>query len=123
MIWTLSQVAAGGAIGAVLRFGTVLGAARLFGTGFPVGTLVVNIAGSLAMGFLFVILTARGSTLHPFFLTGILGGFTTFSAFSLDAVTLWEGGHATQAALYVAASVIFSLAALLLGAAFARSLT
>jgi fluoride exporter len=123
MFWTLTQVAAGGAIGAVLRFLAVIGATRAFGPGFPMGTLAVNIAGSFLMGLLFVILTARGSTLHPFLMTGILGGFTTFSAFSLDAVTLWEGGHATQAALYVAASVIFSLAALLVGAAIARSLT
>jgi fluoride exporter len=123
MIWTLSQVAAGGAIGAVLRFATVLGAARVFGAGFPVGTLVVNIAGSFAMGFLVVILNARGNGLQPFLLTGILGGFTTFSAFSLDAVTLWERGDAFQAGLYVAASVILSILALAFGALLARAMT
>lgn len=123
MIWTLTQVALGGAIGASLRFAAVIVATRAFGPGFPMGTLAVNVLGSFAMGALFVILTARGSTLHPFLLTGILGGFTTFSAFSLDAITLWESGHVTQAALYVAASVILSLAALVLGAAIARSFT
>lgn len=123
MIWTLSQVALGGAIGASLRFLAVLAAARAFGAGFPFGTFAVNVAGSFAMGALFVILAARGSTLQPFVLTGILGGFTTFSAFSLDAVRLYEGGHAAQAAIYVAASVTLSLAALILGAAIARSLT
>jgi fluoride exporter len=123
MIWTLSHVAAGGAIGAVLRFAAVLGAARLFGAGFPIGTMIVNVAGSLAMGFLFVILTARGSGLHPFLLTGILGGFTTFSAFSLDAVTLWERGDAVQAGLYVCGSVILSILALALGAVIARAIT
>jgi CrcB protein len=123
MIWTLSQVAAGGAIGAVLRFATVGAAARLFGAGFPAGTMIVNVVGSLAMGFLFVILTARGSGLHPFLLTGVLGGFTTFSAFSLDAVTLWERGDAFQAGLYVAASVALSILALALGALIGRVVT
>jgi fluoride exporter len=123
MIWTLSQVAAGGAIGAVLRFATVLGAARVLGAGFPFGTMIVNVAGSLAMGFLFVILTARGSSLHPFLLTGILGGFTTFSAFSLDAITLWERGDAFQAGLYVVASVMLSILALAFGALIARAIT
>ncbi len=123
MIWTLSQVAAGGAIGAMLRFATVLGAARAFGVGFPFGTMAVNVAGSFAMGFLVIVLTARGSGLHPFLLSGILGGFTTFSAFSLDAVTLWERGDAFQAGLYVCASVILSILALAVGALLARALT
>jgi fluoride exporter len=123
MIWTLSQVALGGAIGASLRYLAVLAFARAFSGSFPIGTLTVNAVGSLAMGVLFVILTARGSTLHPFLLTGILGGFTTFSAFSLDAVALYESGQPMQAAVYVAASVILSLAALMFGAAIARSFT
>ncbi len=123
MIWTLSQVAAGGAIGAVLRFATVLGAVRIFGAGYPFGTMIVNIAGSFAMGFLFVILAARGSGLHPFLLTGILGGFTTFSAFSLDAITLWERGDAALAGLYVCASVVLSILALAFGALLARAIT
>jgi fluoride exporter len=122
MIWTLSQVALGGAIGASLRFLVTTATARAFSGAFPIGTLAVNTAGSLLMGLLVVLLSAR-TQLHPFLLTGILGGFTTFSAFSLDAVTLWESGQANTAALYVAASVILSLAALILGAAIARALT
>jgi fluoride exporter len=122
MIWTLSQVALGGAIGATLRFGVTTATARAFTGSFPIGTLAVNVAGSLVMGLLFVLLTTR-THLHPFLLTGILGGFTTFSAFSLDAVTLWERGQANEAALYVAASVILSIAALIAGAAIARSFT
>jgi fluoride exporter len=122
MIWTLSQVAIGGAIGASLRYLTVFATARAVTGHFPLGTLAVNVAGSFVMGFLAVLLASRAQ-LHPFLLTGILGGFTTFSAFSLDAVTLWESGHANTAALYVAASVILSLAALILGAAIARSFT
>ena len=122
MIWTLAQVALGGAIGASLRFLAVTAAARAFTGSFPIGTLAVNVAGSLAMGALFVLLTTR-THLHPLLLTGILGGFTTFSAFSLDAVRLWETGQPNQAALYVVASVILSLAALLIGAAIARSIT
>ena len=123
MIWILSQVALGGAIGASLRYLSVTGATRALGASFPFGTLMVNVTGSFLMGLLFIILHARGSSLSPLLLTGILGGFTTFSAFSLDAVTLWASGQPTQAALYVAASVIFSLAALVLGAAIARSFT
>jgi fluoride exporter len=122
MIWTLSQVALGGAIGASLRFLVTTATARAFAGPFPIGTLVVNVAGSLVMGLLFVLLASR-TQLHPFLLTGVLGGFTTFSAFSLDAVALWERGLGTQAALYVAASVILSIAALILGAAIAKAFT
>ncbi|MGL5012542.1 MAG: fluoride efflux transporter CrcB [Paracoccaceae bacterium] len=123
MIWTLSQIAAGGAIGAVLRHASVLAVMRVTGPGFPMGTLVVNIAGSLAMGFLFVMLAARGGVLSPFLMTGVLGGFTTFSAFSLDAVILWQRGEVMQALFYIAASVVLSLTALIIGAMLARSMT
>jgi CrcB protein len=122
MITTLSQVALGGAIGAALRYLTNVGALRLFGTGFPVATLVVNVAGSFLMGVLVVVLARKGGTdLAPFLMTGILGGFTTFSAFSLDALTLWERGEALTAFTYVAASVLLSLAAIAAGLALARS--
>jgi CrcB protein len=122
MITTLSQVALGGAIGAALRYLTNVGAMRLFGPGFPVATLVVNVAGSFLMGVLVVVLARKGGNhLAPFLMTGILGGFTTFSAFSLDALTLWERGQTLTAFTYVAASVIFSLAAIAAGLALARS--
>lgn len=111
MIWTLTQVAIGGALGSVLRFATVSA------VGAPVATAVVNIAGSLVMGALFVLLTPR---LAPLFMTGILGGFTTFSAFSLDALKLYTQGQPVQALLYTAGTVLLSLIAVALGAALAR---
>ena len=111
MIWTLTQVAVGGAIGSALRFVTV----AFVGT--PLATLVVNVVGSFVMGVAVVTLQAR---LSPLLMTGVLGGFTTFSAFSLDALTLWDAGRQMQAALYVAGSVTLSLGAVALGAALAR---
>lgn len=124
MSLTLFHVALGGAIGASLRHLTNVGAARLFGPGFPIGTLVVNVLGSFLMGVLVVALSRKGMAhLSPLLLTGLLGGFTTFSAFSLDALTLWERGAALQATLYVGASVLLSLAALAAGLFLARSLT
>ena len=113
MFLTLTYVAIGGAIGSVLRYLMVVG------IGAPLGVLVVNILGSFAMGVLFITLASRTS-LSPFLMTGVLGGFTTFSAFSLDALKLWESGQAMQAGLYVLASVILSLVAVALGAALAR---
>ncbi len=122
MILTLSQVAFGGAIGACLRYLANVGAMRVFGPGFPYATLTVNILGSFLMGVLVAVLTAKGGMrFAPFLMTGILGGFTTFSAFSLDAVTLWERGQLWLSAGYVGASVIFSLAALVAGLSLARS--
>ena len=115
MFWTLSQVAIGGAIGSVLRYLTV----AAFGA--PWAVAAVNVVGSFAMGMLFVILSSR-TQLSPLLMTGVLGGFTTFSAFSLDALRLWQSGQTLQAGLYVAVSVGLSLFAVALGAALARSL-
>lgn len=111
-MWGLAQVALGGAIGSAARYLAVLAAHRAFGMGFPVGTLLVNVIGSFVMGALFVTLAGRGQ--HLLLMTGVLGGFTTFSAFSLDAFKLWEAGQSGAAALYVALSVALSLAALAL---------
>lgn len=123
MILTLTQVALGGAIGASLRYLTNVGALRLFGPGFPWGTMIVNVLGSFLMGVLFVVLAQKGGMrAAPFLMTGVLGGFTTFSAFSLDAVTLWERGAAAAAFGYVAGSVILSLAALGAGMIVARQM-
>lgn len=118
----LLQVALGGAIGAVLRYLTGIGLIRLFGhTPMPLGVLTVNILGSFAMGLFIVAAAHRGLThLSPLVATGILGGFTTFSAFSLEAVTLYERGAPGLAALYVIASVTLSIAALFAGMALAR---
>ncbi|MEO0412320.1 MAG: fluoride efflux transporter CrcB [Pseudomonadota bacterium] len=119
------MVAAGGALGASLRFGATQAATKLFGHGFPAGTMVVNIAGSLAMGLLIAWLAARAGgdgAVRLFFATGVLGGFTTFSAFSLDAFTLYERGDMIAAAVYVAASVLLSLLAIAAGFWLGRSL-
>lgn len=115
----------GAGLGGVLRHGVNLACARAFGAGFPWGTLAVNVTGSLLMGVLTVWLSGRAEVWVPnarlFLLTGILGGFTTFSAFSLDVVALWERGQAGSAVAYAAASVACSLAGLAIGLALARA--
>lgn len=121
MMLTLMQVALGGAVGAAARYLTVLAAMRLFGTGFPWGTLAVNVLGSFLMGVLVIVLANLSATrVAPFVVTGVLGGFTTFSAFSLDALTLWERGETGTALAYVAGSVTLSLGAIVAGAWAAR---
>lgn len=119
MTFPLISVALGGAIGASLRFlvGTAL--AR---EGFPVAILTVNVLGSFAMG-LGAVLLARAGLSHwqPFLLTGVLGGFTTFSAFSLETLTLIERGAFGQALGYVILSVGLSVLALAAGLHLARS--
>lgn len=120
MFTTLIQVALGGAIGASGRY--LLGMALFRPTAaFPVGVLSANVIGCFLMGAVVVVLGQKGLTqLNPFLLTGVLGGFTTFSAFSLEAMTLYERGALGLAALYVALSVILSLAALAAGIHIAR---
>ncbi|MCP3969736.1 MAG: fluoride efflux transporter CrcB [Rhodobacteraceae bacterium] len=121
MFATLAQVALGGAVGASARYLTGIASVRLVGHGFPWGTLTVNIVGSFLMGGLVVVLAqTSGTRFAPFLMTGVLGGFTTFSAFSLDAVTLYERGQVGVAAGYVAASVLLSLAGLFVGMIAAR---
>ncbi|MDG1288802.1 MULTISPECIES: fluoride efflux transporter CrcB [Lentibacter] len=116
MLTSLLHVALGGALGASARYLVGVGAVRLLGHGFPWATLVVNVLGSLAMGALVVLLAQKDATrLAPLLMTGLLGGFTTFSAFSLDAVTLYERGQVGAAAGYVAVSVVFSIGALFAG--------
>ena len=126
MIEKLMLVALGGAIGATARFLAVTGAIRLFGPGFPWGTLIVNVAGSAAMGVMVVLLVERlpggAGRLAPLLMTGLLGGFTTFSAFSLDAMQLFERGRWLAAAGYVSSSAILSILGLALGLAIARAL-
>lgn len=121
MIWTLTQVALGGALGSILRYLTNVGVMRFIGPGFPWGTVIVNILGSFAMGALVVILAHKGGMrFAPLLMTGVLGGFTTFSAFSLDAFTIYERGQVGVAAAYVAGSVGLSLLALLAGVLMTR---
>ncbi|PYF10995.1 camphor resistance protein CrcB [Rhodobacter viridis] len=121
MIQTLLFVALGGALGSALRYLVNVSLPRLMGHGFPYATMVVNVVGSFAMGVLVVVLAMKGGNrFAPFLMTGILGGFTTFSAFSLDAAKLWEAGEVTTAASYVVGTVVLGLAALFAGMAFAR---
>lgn len=123
MVQTLLQVALGGALGASARYLVNVGTMRLIGPGFPWATVAVNVLGSFLMGALVVTLAHKDATrLAPLLMTGILGGFTTFSAFSLDALTLWERGQASLAAAYVAGSVILSLAGIFAGVVAARGI-
>lgn len=118
-------VAAGGALGAVARHLTGLAALRLLGPHFPWGTLTVNILGSFLMGALIGALALRGHAsplLRAFLAVGVLGGFTTFSSFSLDAVTLIERRAHLAALGYVLASVLLSIAALIAGLRLIRLL-
>ncbi|PRY74287.1 camphor resistance protein CrcB [Marivita geojedonensis] len=123
MLTTLSLVALGGAIGATLRYLTGVGVMRMFGHGdFPLAIITVNVVGSFLMGVFVVAAAQRGLThMSPFVMTGLLGGFTTFSAFSLETMTLIERGNMGSAALYVALSVGLSVGGLALGLLTARS--
>jgi CrcB protein len=119
----LLLVFVGGGFGAVARHLSGMAVMRAAGPGFPWGTMAVNIAGSLAMGLLIAWLARRSAgdnELRLLLATGFLGGFTTFSAFSLDAVTLYERGALTAAAAYVIASVTVSILALFGGLWLAR---
>jgi CrcB protein len=121
----LVLVFVGGGLGAALRHLLNIGAARLLGVGFPWGTFGVNVVGGIAMGLLTASLAARteGSSEHLrlFLATGILGGFTTFSAYSLDAVVLWERGAHTAALAYVVGSVILAIGGVAVGLAIGRA--
>lgn len=109
-------------MGATVRY-AVYRAIPLHGPGFPVATGGVNVLGSFAMGMLVAFMAYRWNSHYaPLLLTGLLGGFTTFSAFSLDAVTLWERGQAAGALIYVFGSVILSIVAVIAGLAVGRGL-
>lgn len=121
----LFYVALGGAIGASLRHLSGLAAMRVLGTGFPYGTFFVNVVGSFLMGALIAWLARKGTLIGPewrlLLATGVLGGFTTFSAFSLDAVLLWERGESGAAIGYVIGSVVLSILALVAGLMLVRA--
>ncbi len=116
-------IAVGGALGALSRFWATNLANLLFGTDFPYGILIVNIAGSFAIGIVFILLVER-SLLPTFWgaglMVGFLGAFTTFSAFSLQALGLLESGRFLAAAIYIAGSVIICILAAALGMLIAR---
>ena len=118
----------GAGIGGALRHGVNVGCARMCGTAFPWGTLTVNVVGSFLMGAVAAWLALKAGEgwsqpMRLFLTTGILGGFTTFSAFSLDAVMVWERGQIGLSLAYVAASVLLSIVGLVAGLALIRSLT
>lgn len=118
------SIAAGGALGSVLRHFAGKAAFALFGADFPYGTLFVNVLGSFAMGVLvglFAQVFTPSQEMRAFLTIGLLGGFTTFSSFSLDVVTLYERGETASAILYIALSLILSLTAIFGGLILTRS--
>lgn len=120
----LVLVGVGGAVGSICRYLVGLGALRLMGPAFPWGTLIVNLVGSFLIGVLVELIVARfaaSTELRLLLVTGFLGGFTTFSSFSLDAFALYERGDVLSALAYVAASLVLSLAAVAAGVVVARS--
>ena len=118
-------VAAGGALGSVARY-LMSAVLRSAAPGFPWGTLLVNVVGGLAMGLITAYALARpgalSDTVRIGLTTGILGGFTTFSAFSIETLLLWRDGSAAMAFANLAANVVFSLAACALGLWLGRQL-
>jgi len=118
-------VAFGGAFGSVLRYLVGLWTLRSFGPSFPWGTLIVNVTGSFLIGvFAEAIARKFGASveMRVFLITGILGGYTTFSAFSLDAITLMERGEPVTALIYVTSSVLLSAIAVFAGLALMRAI-
>ena len=122
---TMLAIAAGGACGALLRFWATQGAHALLGRGFPFGTLIVNVTGSVAMGALYVALSERHDVAPEWraaLAVGLLGAFTTFSTFSMDTLALADQGEHVKAGVNVLASVGLCLAGCWLGMAAARQL-
>ena len=113
----------GGGLGSTLRHTINMASARTLGTAFPWGTFLINITGSTIMGVIAGYLAFKGEASQPwrlFLMTGILGGYTTFSAFSLDAALLYERGETALALLYVLGSVALAIAGLFAGLALVR---
>ncbi len=117
-------IALGGALGALARYGVANTARGLWGTAWPMGTLLVNASGSLCIGVVFVLL--ERSVLHPdwrsILMVGFLGAFTTFSTFSLESVELWQQGSAVQALAYALGSVVICVGAAAAGIVLTRQL-
>lgn len=118
-------VAAGGALGAMARFGVNSLVFPLLGNRFPLGTLLVNVTGSVLMGVCYVLIIERGllpSALRDLLMVGFIGAFTTFSAFSLDTLALWQNGHLALAGTYAVLSLILCLAGTLCAIVLTRLL-
>ena len=125
MIWIIIQVAVGGALGAVSRFLVNFAFDQTVGSEFPYATMAVNVGGSFLLGVVFVLLggiSGETSRFAPLIMVGFLGGFTTFSTYSLDSWTLFQSGRITEAALYIFGSAFLSLAAIVAGIVLTRSL-
>ena len=125
MIGTIAAIGIGGGLGALARYGSNAAAAQVLGFNFPWGTMMINIVGSFLMGLAvakFMQIEGLSQEWRAFVTTGFLGGFTTFSAFSLDFVNLWERGEALYALAYMLASVIGSVLALFLALWIVRGL-
>lgn len=123
---TILVVALGGAIGSVLRYLMNNAVTVLVKTSFPLGIMSVNILGGLVMGILIGLFADQWQApqnVRAFLVVGVLGGFTTFSTFSADTVLLWQRGEAMQAVLYMAGSVVLSIAALVAGMALVKTLS
>lgn len=117
-------VAFGGALGSVLRYGAALAGLRVFGANWPYGTFFVNVTGSFVMGVVVELIARRfgaSNELRLFVATGILGGYTTFSSFTLDTAALWERGASFPALVYLLSSVTLGMVALFAGLAVGRS--
>jgi len=124
MFYHFLLVGLGGAIGSMLRYGTGVLSIKLLGVNFPWGTLAVNILGSFCIGIIFALLSHTqnmSEDIKLFGMIGILGGFTTFSSFSLDTILLFERGQYLHASLYIACSVILSILATLVGIMLIRA--
>ncbi|MEK9904673.1 MAG: fluoride efflux transporter CrcB [Rhodospirillales bacterium] len=123
----LVLVMIGGGLGAGLRYGVGLAASRAFGLSFPWGTMICNLTGSLLMGALvgaaaigFLGDTKEAEQIRLLIGVGVLGGFTTFSSFSLEAISLWQRGETIQVAIYILLSVGLGLAGFIIGEKLAR---
>jgi CrcB protein len=118
-------IAMGGALGSLLRFAAVSYLTPLFNNRFPFGTFVVNLSGSFLIGIAYVLLvekTTLSAEWRLFFITGVLGGYTTFSAFSLEILQLWQGGHLVNAFAYASSSVVSGLLMAFVGMALAQKI-
>ncbi|HEV2320835.1 MAG TPA: fluoride efflux transporter CrcB [Gammaproteobacteria bacterium] len=124
-MWNYVAVAMGGIVGCCARYGVSQAVQVFYGRSFPLATLAINVSGCLAMGFLFYLTLERVSvspSLRVAILTGVLGGFTTFSTFAMETLLLMEDGETAYAVLYVLLSVGLGVAAAFLGAYLARSI-
>lgn len=125
MLIQLALIFLGAGLGGMTRHGVSVLVHRAFNPSFPVSTVVVNVAGSLLMGVLIGVLAHKGASGHlwrPLLATGFLGGFTTFSTFSMEAILLWERGQPLAGAGYVLGSVVLGLLGLIAGLSLTRHL-